>query len=527
MFARGVFFDQRVVHFGIGGRDRRGGEGFGDARDEVFPRGDLTRGVEVGVGRAQRRAEGRAVGDFKRVHRAVLHIGHDLEDFGIDRRPASRVNSRGAHGHPFGVQAHRHHLRFDNRATIARRVAFVEVEAMHARIEHIRHDFGFEIGQHDFATIAGGSGLEGARKPVPVQAMRFANRVAGERAIFETQEGHVVARGRHKNVPLAARIGLAIFHRAKVGVAGAERNGDHALADEAEADDAVGIVAGPNEGLRVRIEAVFIDEIPADRPDDGAGCGKRRQAVGQVGGRGVERVGMPCAPPNVHQIHARAIAVIDGGNRACDQRGEKRTDERDVGGIGIGIGARFVKLANLRPRKAFKSRRTRGPCGRLKPAQGIANFIAFGARRGIHPDGRCAAREDAAQILDERLSGIEIGQGMRDAGVEIDGTVLLPRSRECPNAAQVDAVAFHFVEHRVEGFGPHEGRRVNDFGIGIAAHAVLRAVVRQRFVVIHRRVIRDRARVEVDNYRAQALRARVESEIEIAHTRSFVPFYAP
>ena len=65
----------------------------------------------------------------------------------------------------------------------------------------------------------------------------------------------------------------------------------------------------------------------------------------------------------------------------------------------ISIGLCFVEFADLWSREALKGGGSRGTgCG-LKTAEGVANFIAFGAGRGIHPDGRCVAGEYTAEIF--------------------------------------------------------------------------------------------------------------------------------
>ena len=161
LFAFGIFFDKVVVYCGVGGFDDGARYGFGDALGDVFPGGVLARGVEVAVGGTKGGTEGGAVGDFKLVNGAVLHIGHDLDDFGIDGGATGDIDGRGAHAHPFGVNAHGHHLGFDYGAAIACGIVFVEVEAVYAGVEDVGYDFGFEIGEQDFAFVAGWGGLEG------------------------------------------------------------------------------------------------------------------------------------------------------------------------------------------------------------------------------------------------------------------------------------------------------------------------------------------------------------------------------
>ena len=56
--------------------------------------------------------------------------------------------------------------------------------------------------------------------------------------------------------------------------------------------------------------------------------------------------------------------------------------------------------------------------------------------------------------------------------------MLLPRARDGADVAEGYALGFHFVKEQVEGFGPHEGWRVDNFGVGMVEDAILRAVVR-------------------------------------------------
>ena len=110
---------------------------------------------------------------------------------------------------------------------------------------------------------------------------------------------------------------------------------------------------------------------------------------------------MPCSGLYVHQVHARAIAVIDGGNFARDQGGHEGRHEHDVCGVGVSVGLCFVEFAYLWPCEALKGGRSRGAgCG-LKAAEGVANFIAFSAGGGVHPDGRCVAGEYSAEVFYE------------------------------------------------------------------------------------------------------------------------------
>ena len=79
----------------------------------------------------------------------------------------------------------------------------------------------------------------------------------------------------------------------------------------------------------------------------------------------------------------------------------KEEDEHDVCGVVISIGLCFVEFADLWSREAFKGGGSRCAGRGLQTAEGVANFIAFGAGRGIHPDGRCVAGEYSVEVFCE------------------------------------------------------------------------------------------------------------------------------
>ena len=75
---------------------------------------------------------------------------------------------------------------------------------------------------------------------------------------------------------------------------------------------------------------------------------------------------------------------------------------------------------------------------------------------------------------------------------------------------------FHFVKEHVEGFGPHEGWRVDNFGVGMVEDAIFACHSAVGFRRSSVNVVHDFAGVEVYDNRTQALRAGVEAEIEVA-----------
>ena len=185
----------------------------------------------------------------------------------------------------------------------------------------------------------------------------------------------------------AVLIGVALFHRAEKCVAGAEADGGLTGLDEAEADDARRIIAGPHSGERFGIEAVFGDEVGTNRADDAAGVSQRRQFFHKAGRGGLERVVVPIFPADVHEVHPRAVTEINRRYLASEQRRHERADERNAGGFVVGLRFGFVELADLRAGEAFEGVRAGARGGKFNAAKFFADLGAFLRGRRIHPDG--------------------------------------------------------------------------------------------------------------------------------------------
>ena len=141
-----------------------------------------------------------------------------------------------------------------------------------------RDNFRLEPRQQDAAVVAGRRLRHQFAEFFPVgNFVQLADFFAGERAVLETDQRHVAAGRRAEHMAFAAFVGLAFFHGAEKGVARAQADGHLAGLDEAQADDARRIVAGPDGGQGFGIQAEFVDEIRADRADDAAGFRERRQ----------------------------------------------------------------------------------------------------------------------------------------------------------------------------------------------------------------------------------------------------------
>jgi len=221
------------------------------------------------------------------------HIGHDLEDGGIGRCAAGGEDLFRCDFHPLRVQAHRHHLRFNDGAAIGGRFTRIEVETKNGRMVDARDDFGFEPRQNDRAVVAGRRGGEGVVELVPVKFVLIADAFAGERAVLETAESHVIARGRAKHIAVAALIHATAFHVAEECVTRAETDGHDAFMDEAEADKTAGVVTRPDERFGVWAEVVFLREIRTDIADDLRGRCERRKLLSQLRRGRIQRLRMP------------------------------------------------------------------------------------------------------------------------------------------------------------------------------------------------------------------------------------------
>jgi len=68
-------------------------------------------------------------------------------------------------------------------------------------------------------------------------------------------------------------------------------------------------------------------EIGAHRAEIGGGFGEGRQFAFEAGGGGVESARGPSLFSDVHEIHAGAVAVINGGDSAGENGGHEGTDE--------------------------------------------------------------------------------------------------------------------------------------------------------------------------------------------------------
>ena len=453
-----------------------------------------------------------ALGDLDTQHAAIHDIRHHLEQLRVGGGAAGDKNLLRQDLHPLRMQAHGKHLGLEHGAAIRGRIFGIQVKTVDAGLVGARDDLGFKPGQEHRVVVAdrGGFNQLAERRPI-LDAIQLAHFFSGERTVLETDEREVVAGGGAEDVAFAVLIGDAFLHGAEEGVARTEADGDLAGLDEAKADDARGIIPGPDGGEGFGIEAVLLYEIGADRADDAARIRERRQLADEAGRGGLDGIVVPVFLPDIHQVRAGAIAEIDRGDLAREQRGHEGTDERDVQGLLIGLGIGLVKLADLRPREAFKGVGPGARGGEFDAAQFLADLGAFLRRGGIHPDGRGFTRKDALDVFDEGFFRIEGGQDFRRLLVQVNGTVLLAAAADGDDLAHGHAVFLHLREQEIERRRPHERRTVLHQRIAVLQHAMPGLVLRQRLVIIHRFFVNHLMSVEIDDDRAQALSAGVES----------------
>ena len=201
---------------------------------------------------AQRRAERRGVARLQLLHLGVEHVGHHLQHVPICRRPPGGVDRRDPDAHPAAVERERHHLRLDDGADVGRRIGCVERVAPHARLEHERSDLRIEPRQHRRAAVSGRRAPERCRECRPVHPVVVAHTLPRQRSVLEHRHPHIRAGRRRKHVTGAIVARARGRHDAEDRVARAERDGDNTFANEARADQAAWIVAGPRDDARGR-----------------------------------------------------------------------------------------------------------------------------------------------------------------------------------------------------------------------------------------------------------------------------------
>ena len=184
----------------------------------------------------------------------------------------------------------------------------------------------------------------------------------------------------------------------------------------------------------------------------------------------------------------------------------------------IPVGIFFGELPNLRSGETLEGARPADRRERPRSADGRFDGGALAGSARVHPDRRRPAREEVANLVDERHLGHQAAEPAARQRVDVDAAVLLRRAGDGAEPAPVDVgVAHELGNHPVERLRPHHGRRVHDPRVGVGEHAVPRAVRRQRLVVAERALEEDRppsGPADLDRRRRHALRAGIEPEID-------------
>ncbi len=247
------------------------------------------------------------------------------------------------------------------------------------------------------------------------------------------------------------------------------------------------------------------------------GRGQGRE-LGQEEWRGrLDGAGVPAPMPYVHDVRAAAVPVVDRREATGDQRGHERADEADAGGPRVAVGVRLREAPDLRAGEALEGGGARGLGGGAWPTEGRLDLAALLGGGRVHPHGRRRPRERRGQLHREGRGRVEALQDPLGVGVQVDGPVLLPGARYREDLGERKALPAQGFEEEIEGLDPHERRRVDDSRVLAAQDAVAGAVAGKRGVEGEARPADDAVRVEVDQDRAEALRARVEAEEETGH----------
>jgi len=124
----------------------------------------------------------------------------------------------------------------------------------------------------------------------------------------------------------AGGVSADTFDRGEERVARTEADDDLARLGGAHPDETGRIIAGADDDLTLRREAMAGDEISRDAAGDSRSRTDRWKLRGEIGrGRG-KRGRSPVTLADIHQVHAGTVTGIDGGILASKHRGEEGRD---------------------------------------------------------------------------------------------------------------------------------------------------------------------------------------------------------
>ena len=160
----------------------------------------------------------------------------------------------------------------------------------------------------------------------------------------------------------------------------------HAGLDGAHAHQAARVVAGERDDRYPRAETVALDEVRRDRADNGV---RRRWAARSLaaspGAVAFRQRRIPAAGIQVEQVHSGAIAQIDRGRRAGEQRGHKRADQVNFRRVPVASGGVFQILRIWGPVKRSIGMEPHELADTLGPARRRGDLLAFLAGGAVHP----------------------------------------------------------------------------------------------------------------------------------------------
>ena len=240
-----------------------------------------------------------------------------------------------------------------------------------------RHDLGFEPGQHHHAVIARWCRPQGGIEAWPVESEAVADGLACERAVAETDQAHRVTVRRDEHVAVGVRVDGDLFQKPEVRVARAQTEDRFARFADADADEGAGVVARAGDDPGRGRQAMARDETGSDVADDRPRrTGRGEPAVETLGRRGHRGLG-PFKPPDVEQVHARTIAVVDRRDPAGQYRRDEGADQADVGRIGPCFRVGPGEAADLRAGEALEGVATGQVRCRCGAAECVPDRCAF------------------------------------------------------------------------------------------------------------------------------------------------------
>ena len=298
---------------------------------------DRRQGANPAAGGAKRGAECGAVRYVEALDAAAENIGGDLQEFTVPRAAASGDDSRRPGRHPLGVEAHRQELAFDHCPAVPGGMFGLvgqSPQPYDAGRRDARHDLGLEPGQHHDPIVPRRRRPQRGVEAWPVESEAVADGLACERAVAETDQAHRMPARRDEHMAVGVRVDGDLFQKPEVRVARAQTEDRFARFTDTDTDEGAGVVARAGDDLGRGRQAVARDEVWGDVPDDRPRrTGRDEPAVETFGRRGHRGLG-PFKPPDVEQVHARTIAVVDRGDAAGQYRRDEGTDQADMSRIG-------------------------------------------------------------------------------------------------------------------------------------------------------------------------------------------------